>query len=317
MENKPQKILITIPHYFSPVKGGNHGSQNKNAAKSRILALSRSIAMLNSLFGKKQVMISHRDRKAYSANNFYKYEVTIIVCSIPKRNLLQHLKLPETSFSWHKVENLKEPKELGFACHDVLKNNVGLYDYYCFMEDDLIINDPMFFNKLEWFNKKFGDNNILSPNRFEVAANAIANKVYIDGTLSKRARKSIPELSKKQKTIMKAKYADMDIAFHHPSNIHTGAFFLNKKQMEIWAEKPDLGENDCSFISPLESAAGLEIAKNFTVYKPHHDNAFFLEIQHSGTGYSNQVGKEKLPLDKNLIDTYGDNLHYSDREFDI
>ncbi|MHA1539841.1 MAG: calcium-binding protein [Alphaproteobacteria bacterium] len=317
MQNNPQKILVTIPHYFKPVKGGNHGSQNKKAAQSRAVALSQSIANLQSLFSNKQVMISHRDRKAYRANAAAEYEVTIIICAIEKYNLLEHLRVPKNAFSWHKVDNLKEPKELGFTCHDVLKENDGAYDYYCFMEDDLIINDPMFFQKLKWFNKKFGDDCVLSPCRFEMSTGMVANRVYIDGTLAKRARTAVPALTKKQKPTLKAKYGETEIILHHPTNIHSGAFFLNKKQMAKWAAQPHFGENDCSFISPLESAAGLEIVQNFTLYKPHHDNAYFLEIQHFGSGYAGQVGRERLPLDESLRDVYGDKLPYVDRELDI
>lgn len=43
----------------------------------------------------------------------------------------------------------------------VLKLCLGKYDYYCYLEDDLILYDFWFFVKLKWFNYYVGNNNLL------------------------------------------------------------------------------------------------------------------------------------------------------------
>ena len=42
-------------------------------------------------------------------------------------------------------------------------------DYFCYLEDDLILGDPWLFRKLAWFTREFGDDCLLQPNRYEPA----------------------------------------------------------------------------------------------------------------------------------------------------
>ena len=55
---------------------------------------------------------------------------------------------------------------LGFECQAVLRDAIGRYDYYCFLEDDTVIRDPCFFAKLSWFTDQYGDEALLQPNRY-------------------------------------------------------------------------------------------------------------------------------------------------------
>ena len=45
--------------------------------------------------------------------------------------------------------------------HRILAENLAL-DYYCFLEDDLILNDPLFFEKLKYFDSLMGSNTFYS-----------------------------------------------------------------------------------------------------------------------------------------------------------
>ena len=76
-----------------------------------------------------------------------------------------------------------EPLYLGFECQAVLRERLGDYDYYCYLEDDLILRDPWFFLKLRWFNGHLGDEALLQPNRYEIARSGAAMKAYVDGEI--------------------------------------------------------------------------------------------------------------------------------------
>ena len=55
--------------------------------------------------------------------------------------------------------------------------------------------------------------------------------------------------------------------------------------MRIWAERRDFLDRSTRFIGPLESAATLGVMRAFRIYKPALDVASFLEIEHSGTAF--------------------------------
>ncbi len=309
-----KKILLTIPHYYDPLKKGSHGSL-RSKPEVRAGALAKCINTFHGNFGPKQVMLSHKDRFAYRASEANAYEITVIICAVEGKNLISELPVLRKNFSAKIFKSMDNPKNLGFACQDVLKENLGQYDFYCFMEDDIIIRDAMFFEKLEWFDKTFGAKRLLHANRYELSKAGPAHKVYVDGTLAKRATAHISQ-PEDEKTIS-ATYGAREIVFERPSNPHSGVFFLNQEQMEMWVAKDYFGARDHSFISPLESSASLGIMKTFSLYKPNADHAYFFEVQHHGTGYAGHVGKKGVALHTDLKEMYGEKYQYKNEERDI
>ena len=309
-----KKILLTIPHYYDPKKKGNHGSLFAKP-ETRAGALAQCINNLHSHFGPKQIMLSHKDRFGYKASVSNEYEITVVICTVEGKNLLGQIPVLKKNHSALIIREMKNPRNLGFVCQDVMKERLGQYDFYCFMEDDIIINDSMFFSKLEWFNKKFGPNRLLHANRYELCKAGPAHKVFVDGALAKRATAHIQQ--PEDDDVITAEYGGQEFSFERPSNPHSGVFFLNKEQMEIWASKDYFAERDHSFISPLESSASLGIMKTFSLYKPSAQNAHFFEVQHHGAGYARKIGGDELPLHASLQDLYGPNFKYKDKERDI
>ena len=54
--------------------------------------------------------------------------------------------------------------------------------WYCYLEDDIVISDSLFFSKLQWFyhvvnNARY----LLQPNRYEIGVDPEFSKVYVDG----------------------------------------------------------------------------------------------------------------------------------------
>jgi len=168
--------------------------------------------------------------------------------------------------------------KLGFACHEVLRKALGSYDWYRYLEDDLLITDPMFLPKLEWFVREHGEETTLSPHRYERSLIEPVHKLYHDGSVRPDFTAAWQDVGDRR--FLEASALGMPLRFERWPNPHSGCFFLTSKQMEIWASKPWFLDGDCSFAGPLESAASLGIIRTFRQYKPSPVNAGFFELEH-------------------------------------
>ena len=234
-------------------------------------------------------MLDIFNKKTINANRNFVHSVDIVICTTGNQHLLNQMDVPGNFYAHHKT-NLKNPKLLGFECQKILKEHLGKYDYYCFMEDDLIINDPYFFEKIKWFNDSTDDTNLLQPNRYEVSRLGRVLKSYIDGDLNPSVTENYQNVAEFSE--LSKEFLGKNITFTRPHNPHSGCYFLNQKQMAHWVNQPYFLDLDTSFITPLESSATLGIMKTFKVYKPSLQNANFLEIQHFGDAFLSLIGTE-------------------------
>jgi hypothetical protein len=283
------RILAAIPHYYarrgddSP-DGQWHGSVRQDS-RERISAVSACIASLHQLYGPAQCIIDHSSRVAVPANGRTAGRVDVVVCTTGADHLLDGLGLPAGAFT-HRPTDGAAPL-LGFECHAVLRDRLGEYDYYAYLEDDLIAHDPWLFVKLGWFTAELGDGVLLQPNRYEVGPLGLVGKAYIDGDLTAEATAPFQDVS--VATVATGRLLGTTVEFRRAMNPHAGCFFLNARQMETWAHRADFLDRDTSFVGPLESAATLGIMRAFRVYKAAAESAGFLEIQHFGTAYIGQL----------------------------
>ncbi|MBW4661210.1 MAG: calcium-binding protein [Drouetiella hepatica Uher 2000/2452] len=280
------RVLLTIAHFFKP-NGGQHGSQRKDP-RPRLQALTLSLSALHQLFSKSQGMIDIAQRSTLPVNQSQSCDLDIVICTTQNHHLLNHLSVPYHFYKHHPTQ--ADPLALGFECQAVLQNCLGQYDYYCFLEDDLILHDPWFFVKLDWFTKQAGDLSLLQPNRYEVSAHALTCKTYIDGNLAPQV--TAPFQNVQEQSQIQGTFLGLPIRFQRALNPHSGCYFLNANQMEHWAKQPDFMNKDSQFVGPLESAATLGIMKAFRVYKTAPEQANFLEIQHFGKVFLSLVGQK-------------------------
>jgi len=279
------RVLAAIPHYYpvigTPPPVGQHGSVGPNAG-ARITALSACISSLHQLYGAAQHVIDQATRVAPRANERTAGQVDVVVCTTGQEHLLDRLSLPAGSFHHHATGS--HPPLLGFECHAVLRDRHGDYDYYAYLEDDLISRDPWQFVKLGWFTAQLGDEVLLQPNRYEVSPRlGLVHKAYIDGDL--HADVTAPFQDVAISPTATGSLLGTTVNFQRAKNPHAGCFFLNKRQMASWARQPYFLDRDTSFIGPLESAATLGVMRTFRIYKAAADSAGFLEIEHFGTSF--------------------------------
>lgn len=274
------RILFAIPHFYG---GGTlsqtvaaHGSQGD--AAPRIRALTHCIAALHQLYGRAQCVMQLREQRTQAANQRLNAELHVVVCTTGRQHLLDRLPLDRNLYQRFPTD--LEPPLLGFQCPEILRDRWGNFDYYGYLEDDLVLHDPWLFAKLAWFNKHVGDDKLLLPNRFERGSGTLVHKAYVDGELREQVTARFQDLSDRPR--LESEVLGVPVVFRRPTNPHAGCYFLNARQMQHWTQQPFFLDRDVSFIGPLESAATLGVMRAFKIYKPALENASFLEIEHSG-----------------------------------
>ena len=277
-----RRILFVIPHFYG-AGNGFYGSTGSDSA-ARVTALERVIEGLHQSLGSRQAFLlwlqqyipGKGNGHLVQANTTFSSDLDIVICTTGSSHLVPSLTLSAGLFR-HQQTNT-EPMKLGFAAHQVLKENLGKYDWYCYLEDDLLITDPLFMKKLEWFVQEYGDETTLSPHRFERSLKQPVHKLYHDGLVRPDFTAAWQDVTDRQ--FLDAELLGTQLRFERWPNPHSGCFFLNARQMERWATQPYFGDGDSTFAGPLESAASLGIIKTFRQYKPSPANAGFLELEH-------------------------------------
>lgn len=270
------RVLVTIPHFFRKAEVAAYGSEKGDGAQRR-QAIFACLMSLHQTFGHGQ---AYTENVRVRCNGLLSAGLDVVVCTTEGAHLVDSL--PSDLFRHHPTE--ADPRLLGYECHTVLADSLGKYDYYCFMEDDLLLTDPLFFWKIAWFSRAVGDHAVLQPHRFELSTDPPVRKLYIDSrladpTISARFqdRAVSPRLT--------GQVMGRDVGFERVDNPHAGCFFLTSAQMERWIGKPYFLDRADGFAGPLESAATLGLMRTFHVYKPTGANAGFLEIRHLDNRY--------------------------------
>ena len=282
------RVLFTIPHYYQPgPSGASRPAHGSSLAKpeARRTALSQCVLAIHQLFGTAQFIMQLAAKRTRPANESLRAEVHIVICTTGGRHLLGQLALDQSLYHHHPTQ--AEPLKLGYECQAVLRDRWGNYDYYCYLEDDLILHDPWLFAKLAWFSSQAGADAVLLPNRFERGPTPLAHKAYIDGDLAARVTEKFQDV--RQVPEFRGTALGVPLVFRRPLNPHAGCYFLTAEQMAHWMRQPDFLDRSSAFIGPLESAATLGIMRTFRVYKPARENANFLEVEHYGTGFLSQL----------------------------
>lgn len=286
------RILLTIPHFYSPQGSGKNASAG-GAPEPRIRALTDCLEALHHLYGPAQDFFYHRENRLdrEPANATAAAKLDVAVCATGTAHLLDRLPVPRDCFERIPV-TIDDPQYLGIACHRVLADRLGQYDWYGYLEDDLILHDPTFFQKLDWFARHLGETAVLQPHRYERLRQGGLRKCYIDPDFEVL----LPEwgafahnFSDRQE--IRASPFGAPVQFLRARNPHSGCFFLNAAQMARMAASPHFGRMSRILHGPLESSASLALIVNFRVYKPAFENANFLEIEHAGDRLSARLAQ--------------------------
>ena len=140
------RILFAIAHYCQFLDKTALYASLKTQSEIRLNNLSNCIASLYQTFSPFQSVISSINSSAFLANQIEANEIDIIICTTQGNHLLESLTI--SNYYYQHYPTQVEPFLLGFECQKILSENIEKYDYFCFLEDDIIIQDPLFFNRI-------------------------------------------------------------------------------------------------------------------------------------------------------------------------
>jgi hypothetical protein len=207
--------------------------------------------------------------------SFAHCQLSIVISTVADRHITAYLPDYQISCIRIKEESDCDPMFVGFRAQDELVNNIDDFDWFIFIEDDIILHDSYILEKLERFSTKCGyDNAVLLPNRYELWQ---GTKSYIDLTIldSDRVWNGLSTVE-----IEGVKFAEC-------ANPHAGFYCLSKSQMKHWISSGRTWKNkDLGFGGPRECAATYSLLECFSLYKPHPSNLHFFEVKHYDTKYS-------------------------------
>ena len=281
------RILLAIVHYWNPEGGGAHGSLRPDP-RPRIDAFQQQLLALQRL-GNRQAQLNMASMSADCANQQLHHQIDIKVITDGEHHVLDRLDSPYRGLFQMVITQPLSPKHLGFEAQRFLASTLDQsYDLYGYFEDDLIIHDPWFFQKIDWFRRHVGDDCLLLPHRVEFARDpSEVDRFFIDGPMEESdLRYVIPEPGPS----LAANCPGGTIYFESPKNPHSGCFVLHSTQLQSWVSSSHWQDGDASFVSPLESAATLGISKTFRLYKPVMAMGSWLELQHWGNSFHCLLG---------------------------
>ena len=295
------RILLAIVHHWNPEGGGEHQSLRPDPVP-RITAFQQQLLCLRRL-GELQGQLNVAQLAVQPANRALQHTIDIKVITDGEHHILDRVAPPYKGLFQMVVTKPLTPKHLGMEAQSFLASRLDDgYDMYGYMEDDLLIHDPLFFRKIDWFRRQLGDECVLLPHRVELPdePHPFMDRFYIDGPLQDHHLKQvIPEPS----ASLAAEWPGGSVYFESPKNPHAGCFFLSPSQLLHWIQQPWWQDGDSSWVSPLESAATLGISKTFRLYKPAMAQAAWLELQQWGLSFHRLIGRTlALPHPEEVAD---------------
>ena len=284
------KILICIPHFFeaAPANKARYRSERQDKRQEKIRGLAKCIGILHLLFGRAHIGANHRQRIFEEVPNECAHSVDVKVVTVPDKHLLGKIGIPSRLYEHVPINT--NPRYLGFETHKVIRSHAGQYDYYGYLEDDIVIHDPHFFRKLDYFNRNVSGSDskaFLQPNRFEsfLGTDNVHSdwvyKVYPDYTYSDGPIGDV---------IHTLDYLEGKVQFERARAPHSGCFFVSEAQLATLEKAPNFGSPagiDEEMV--LDGAVTIPIHQAFNVYKSIKCDMNFLQVEHAVATFFDQM----------------------------
>ena len=275
------RVLVTLVHFFRAGENSRHSSTDVRRRELRAQVVRGVIGAYRGQFWPAQSLNVAARRYEPLAPRI---AVDVVVLVAGEDHLLPPADAAALGVA---VVDAKpaDPRRLGFAAHRLMADQRGAYDLFCYSEDDLRVSDPSFFDKILSFTDAFGPARVLLPNRYEWNLRANTLKTFIDGDLRRGLLAPFEAALPDEECLAQAALG-RSVAHRRATNPHAGFFAITAAQLAHWIAQPHFGDEDCSFVGPLESAATLGMLKTFPIYKPHGADMPWLQIEHLDNRFS-------------------------------
>lgn len=288
------KICVCIPHFFKEKEwektkkgyGSSRKGNKENREKAIIRALEGLIAMRRSSndyvlnIAKNIIQVTPQ-----ASARIQDVELNINIFKQNENICSKVFKEYETEMQIHEA-NIENPKEIPIATINYMLNITSGADYYIYMEDDIVITDNNFLEKISWFYSKTENNFVLMPHRYERTSANKPKKLYVDGPIKTNTYFKTDTINN-EKEIAKGNFDGKHITFVEAANPHSGMLIISKEQMskikKAWP--PD------NFISALETAATGTVLNVFPIVKTSWKMRREFEVEHANPSFLEYLNK--------------------------
>jgi hypothetical protein len=277
------KILIVIAHYYKPQENAIHSSTDASLRAVRQKALEDAVLSWRAHYSQPATINIERKKFVLSETSIKQMDIAVLVSGEDHLLTKEFTSRYQTQTVQVKTDH---PKLLPFAAHKLMADNRYRYDWFIYSEDDLAIPDGSFLKKQVLFQQLFGERRLLQPNRFEVNPGGVRYKTYIDGDLRKGFIEPYLAMVNDDRSLLRQETSFGAVEFARSRNPHAGFFAITDQQLCCWVNQKHFMDMDCSFVSPLESAATLGMLKTFAIYKSIAPNQDYCEIEHLDRKFS-------------------------------
>jgi hypothetical protein len=161
--------------------------------------------------------------------------------------------------------HLEDPRQLPLEAVRHLLDATPVADLSMYLEDDLVIQDPLYIDKQAWFHQRTDHRFVLMPHRYEPTIANSPKRFFVDGPI-KEDGCSEEMWIENEAVIAHGRFWDgQDLSFARALNPHSGTFCISVFQVDQLRSRPWPPEE---FVGPLETAATGSVFGHFEILKP-------------------------------------------------
>lgn len=293
---EPLRLRVAIPHFFregASEASGGYGSGRRGNRLPRSLALARclgSVLGLNRAQHDWILNIAERQLEltpAPALAGLAAVQVELHLFVSGQHWLQEVVELFAPRLVLHQLE-LADPMQLPLAAVRQLLDLAPPADLSLYLEDDLVVQDPRYADKLAWFHQRTEHRFVLMPHRLEPTVANAPQRLFVDGPI-KPAGQQEPVWADQELPVAQGRFWDgQELSFVRAANPHSGSFCLSTPQLEQLRQAPWPPQ---PFVGPLETAATGTVLGHFPVLKPSWACRDFLTLEHGNPSFLRLLGE--------------------------
>jgi hypothetical protein len=291
---KPLRVLITIPHVFAPREGSLYSSQTESKRMVKTAALYEACIgnlgrhrlrhWIHASLGYKKPVITRELTSSIGVDltiQVYTPTDASLAGSLPTQ---QHLEIIDANLDdYTQIPSLASRRAL---------EQSHKYDLIGYMEDDLAIEDPEFFLKIQRLVELTGGNYAFIPHRCEAIPG------LGDVILSGDPDGGRPDLFWATNECIQIDWPLGSRYFYRATNPHSGCYFLSRRQAqqvrEYWQNRQWIP--DFTLSGPLEQAGSGFLLPVLKLMKPIPDHYRFLMVRHQDELWRRHAFEQDQPV---------------------
>lgn len=181
----------------------------------------------------------------------------------------------------HRLE-LEDSRQLPLAAVRSLLDFPNPAALSLYLEDDLVIHDSRYVDKIAWFHDRTNHQFALMPHRREPSTAHAPQHLFVDGPIKPLGQMK-PIWANDEQIEARVRFWDgQEIDFAKVANPHSGSFCISTPQLEYLRSASWPPE---TFIGPLETAATGTVLNHFQVLKPSLPCREFLTLEHGNPSF--------------------------------